>query len=308
MSDKSWLVFSEEVADAMATGKPVVALESTIISHGMPWPKNLSCARLLEETVREEGAVPATIALMNGAIHVGLSAAELEELASGQGTLKVSRRDLAWVLSSKKMGATTVAATMICAEMAGIKVFATGGIGGVHREGHLTMDISADLLELAKTDVAVVCAGAKAILDIGRTLEFLETHGVPVVGYQTDAFPAFYTRDSGYGVSARCDSAMDVAKLLHTKWSLNLKGGVIVGNPVPEAAAMDDRMIDQAIEQALKEANDAGISGKDVTPFLLGRVKELTEGDSLETNIALVKNNAAVASKIAVALTSLTSN
>lgn len=293
---------SPEVAEAKESGKPIVALESTIISHGMPYPQNLETARALENDVRQEGAVPATIAIMDGRIRIGLDEEALEYLAKAKNVSKVSRRDLPIILSQGTTGATTVAATMIGAHLAGIKIFATGGIGGVHRDGENTLDVSADLTELAQTPVAVVCAGAKSILDIGRTLEYLETQGVPVIGYNHDRFPAFYTRDSGYGVDADMHSPKAVAAMLNTKWDLGLKGGAIIANPVPEADAMDPDIIDNIIEKALKEASEQGISGKAVTPFLLNRVKELSEGHSLVTNIALVRNNARVAARIACEL------
>ena len=280
----------------------MVALESTLISHGMPYPQNAETARTLEKIIRDEGATPATIALVDGKIQVGLDDALLEHLATDKNVLKASRRDLPYLLSQRKTGATTVAATMICADLAGIRVFATGGIGGVHRGGETSLDISADLQELARTSVAVVCAGAKSILDIGRTLEMLETLGVPVVGYGTDQFPAFYTRSSGYGVDARIDTLTDLANLLKTKWALGLGGGVLVANPVPEAAAMPTAAIDAATEQALAEVGARGLQGKAVTPFLLERVAALTSGRSLATNIALVENNARVAAGLAIAL------
>ncbi len=286
----------------MSAGKPVVALETTIISHGMPYPQNIETARSVERIIREHGAVPATIGILNGHVKIGLNAAELETFATHPSVEKVSRRDFAHVLSSGKVGATTVAATMIGAALAGIEVFATGGIGGVHREGEKTMDISADLTELARTNVAVVCAGAKSILDIGRTLEYLETHGVPVVGYKTDVFPSFYSRESGFSVDFRLDSPDEVAAMLRTKWELGLSGGAVIANPVPEAHAMKHEEIEGVIRQALREANEQHIAGKKVTPFLLSRIKQLTEGKSLATNIQLVYHNAAVAAQIAVAL------
>ena len=297
----SYLNLSKEVADALQAGKPVVALESTIISHGMPYPQNVETARALETLVRDEGAVPATIALLEGKIQVGLGEAELERLGSNPDVTKVSRRDLPHVLATKKVGATTVAATMICAELAGIQVFATGGIGGVHRGGERSLDISADLRELARTDVAVVCAGVKSILDIGRTLEVLETLGVPVVGYGTNEFPAFYTRSSGFTAPQRVDTPAELAELIKTKWALGLKGGVLVANPVSEQDAMPDSTIQKAISQALQEADEKGIQGKGVTPYLLKRIVTLTEGESLRTNISLVKNNVWVAAQLAVA-------
>ena len=298
----SYLNLSEEVADAVRTGKPVVALESTIISHGMPYPQNVETARALETLARDEGAVPATIALLAGKIQVGLGEAELEQLGSDPGVTKVSRRDLPYVLANKQVGATTVAATMICAELAGIRVFATGGVGGVHWGGERSLDISADLQELARTDVAVVCAGVKSILDIGRTLEILETLGVPVVGYGTDDFPAFYTRTSGFTLEQRVDTPAELAELIKTKWALGLRGGVLVANPVPEKDAMPAPVIQTAIDQALEEVETKGIQGKEVTPYLLGRIVTLTKGESLRTNIALVKNNVRVAAQLATAL------
>ncbi len=305
MKREDLLAYSQEVAQARSRNQAVVALESTIISHGMPWPQNLETARELEAIVRQNGAIPATIAVLKGKIQVGLERDQLEQLAKDPQVQKVSRRDLPLVLASGQPGATTVAATMICAQMAGIKLFATGGIGGVHRGGEDSMDVSADLTELAQSNVAVVCAGAKAILDIGRTLEYLETHGVPVIGYGTAAFPAFYTRESGFLANARMDQPQEVAKMLAIKWSLGLNGGVIIGNPVPEQDALEASICEDAIQKALAEAEAAQISGKRVTPFLLRRIKELTAGDSLVTNIALVRNNAAVAAQIAVCLQQL---
>ena len=298
----SYLNFSEEVRAAKLSGKPVVALESTIISHGMPYPQNVQTAREVENIIREQGAVPATIAIIDGKIHIGLSDAELEQLGQSKDALKVSRRDLPYVLTSKKLGATTVAATMICAELAGISIFVTGGIGGVHRGAETSFDISADLQELARTSVAVVCAGAKSILDLGLTLEYLETYGVPVVSVGQTAFPAFFTRDSGYRADFQLDTADEQADFIHAKWSLGLRGGVIIANPVPESEAMPKDEIDGMTEQALREAAQQGIVGKAVTPFLLSRIKELTGGRSLATNIALVKNNAKVGAQLALAL------
>ena len=297
-----WLTLSDEVRTAQLEGRPIVALESTIISHGMPYPQNVETAVTLEALVRDEGAVPATIALLEGKIQVGLGEAELEQLGSDPNVTKVSRRDLPYVLAKKEVGATTVAATMICADLAGIRVFATGGVGGVHRGGERSLDVSADLQELARTDVAVVCAGVKSILDIGRTLEVLETLGVPVVGYGTNDFPAFYTRSSGFTVEQRVDTPAELAELVNTKWALGLKGGVLVANPVPEADAMPTAAIQTAVEQALAEAEEKGIHGKEVTPYLLERIVTLTEGESLRTNIALVKNNVRVAAQLATAL------
>jgi pseudouridylate synthase len=299
---EKWLEYSQEVTEAKEAGKPVVALESTIISHGMPYPQNVHTAREVEQIVRENGAVPATIAILDGKIKIGLSDEELEYLGQSRDVEKASRRDLPYLLSAKKNGATTVAATMICAELAKIEVFVTGGIGGVHREAETTMDISADLQELAKTNVAVVCAGAKSILDLGLTLEYLETQGVPVVGYRTDSLPAFYTRTSQYYVNFRLDTPEAVAEMIKTKWELGLDGGVVVANPIPEEDALEEGFIAQVIEKALGEASENQIGGKQVTPFLLGKVKELTDGKSLIANISLVKNNARVGAKIAASL------
>ncbi|QTH46827.1 pseudouridine-5'-phosphate glycosidase [Cohnella sp. LGH] len=297
-----YLTFTDEVREALDSGKPIVALETTIISHGMPYPQNIEMARTVERIIREQGAVPATIGIMDGRVKIGLNEQELEAFATSNPVEKVSRRDFAYLLSSGKIGATTVAATMIGAALAGIDVFATGGIGGVHREGETTMDVSADLTELAQTNVAVVCAGAKSILDIGRTLEYLETHGVPVIGYNTDEFPSFYARESGYGVDFRLDEPAQVADVLNKKWQLGLQGGAIIANPVPAESALQHAEIEGVIQQALNEAKEQNITGKKVTPFLLARIKELTAGRSLETNIALVYHNAKVAAQIAVAL------
>jgi pseudouridine-5'-phosphate glycosidase len=298
-----FLTLAPEVDQAIRAGAPVVALESTVISHGMPYPANVATALELEALIRAEGAVPATIAVLDGRIRVGLTRAEIERLGNGQTPVsKLSRRDLPVVLAQGGLGATTVAATMIAARMAGIPVFATGGIGGVHRGAPTTFDISADLQELARTSVAVVCAGAKSILAIGLTLEVLETLGVPVLGFGTSAFPAFYTRTSGFGVDARVDSPAEVAAICRTKWAMGLEGGVLVANPVPAAYALAPSIIEPAIAQALEEAQAGGITGKRVTPFLLARVKELTGGDSLDTNVALIRNNARLAGQIAVEL------
>jgi len=299
---RSVLSISPEVADALAQGRAVVALESTIITHGMPYPQNLQMAGEVEAIVRAAGAVPATIALMGGRIRVGLTAPDLEQLAeTGMAAAKASRRDVAALLTAQATAGTTVATTMQAAEMAGIQLFATGGIGGVHRGAELSFDISADLDELSRTPVAVVCAGAKAILDLPKTLEVLETKGVPVIGYGTDDFPAFWTRSSGLRADHRLDTPEAVAELLETQFSVGM-GGVLIGNPIPEADAMDPAFIGAMIERALADAEAAGIQGKGTTPYLLKRIFELTEGKSLVSNIALVKNNAAVAARIAVAL------
>lgn len=296
----SYLDIKPEVADALANGLPVVALESTIISHGMPWPDNATTAKEVEQIIRDAGAVPATIAIINGRLKAGLTSDEIDTLAkAGQSVAKCSRRDLPYVVARGEHGATTVAATMIIADMAGIRVFATGGIGGVHRGAQQSFDISADLQELAHTSVAVICAGAKSILDLGLTREYLETQGVPVLGYQTDSLPAFYTRTSEHSVDYRLDSDTDIAAFLNAKWGMELNGGVVIANPIPEAYAMDPAKIQQAIEQALAESVEQGISGKDSTPFLLARVAELTGGDSLASNIQLVFNNARLAAGIA---------
>ncbi len=300
----SYLDIHPEVAQALAERRPVVALESTIISHGMPYPQNVATALQVEAEVRAHGAVPATIAILGGRLKAGLSADEIEALGrAGHGVAKVSRRDLPFIVSVGAMGATTVAATMLIAAMAGIRVFATGGIGGVHRGAQQSFDISADLQELARTPVAVVCAGAKSILDLGLTLEYLETHGVPVVGYRTPWLPAFFTRESPFKVDYQLDSADAIAAALHAKWAMGLDGGVVVANPIPQEHAMPQAAIDAAVAQALQEAAEQGISGKASTPFLLARVCEITGGDSLASNIQLVLNNARLAAGIAAAYT-----
>lgn len=298
-----YLDISPEVKAALDEGRPVVALESTIISHGMPYPKNVETALLVEQTIRDNGAVPATIAVIGGRLKAGLSHEEIEYLGkTGRGVAKASRRDLPALVARGADGATTVTTTMIIAHMAGINVFTTGGIGGVHRGAEVTMDISADLEELAQTPVMVVCAGAKSILDLGLTLEYLETKGVPVIGYGTDELPAFYTRKSGFGVDYRVDSPEELAAMFRAQRELNYKGGMLVTNPIPEQYAMDKEVIDKAIEQALAEAKEQHVHGKETTPFLLARVVELTGGDSLESNIKLVLNNATVAAKTAAEL------
>ncbi|WP_330389600.1 pseudouridine-5'-phosphate glycosidase [Geosporobacter ferrireducens] len=298
---EKYLEIKSEIKKALADKKPVVALESTIISHGMPYPQNIETAKKVEALIRENGAVPATIGILQGKMKVGLTEEELNYMGKGEDILKVSRRDLPFVLAKELNGATTVASTMIIAALAGIKVFVTGGIGGVHRGAQETFDISADLMELAHTDVAVVCAGAKSILDIGLTLEYLETHGVPVVGFQTADFPAFFTRKSGYPVDYRVDTVEEVAAAMKAKWNLNLHGGMIIGNPIPLEHEMNRQLIDQAIADALKEANEQGIKGKQITPFLLSKIKGITEGKSLQSNIELVYNNARVGAQIAAA-------
>ena len=297
-----YLDIAPEVQEALAAGKPVVALESTIISHGMPYPKNVETALLVEQTIRDNGAVPATIAIIGGRLKAGLSREEIEYLGkTGRGVVKASRRDLPAIVARGIDGATTVATTMIIAHMAGIKIFATGGIGGVHRGAETTMDISADLEELAQTPVMVVCAGAKSILDLGLTLEYLETKGVPVIGFGTEELPAFYTRQSGFGVDYRVDCSCELAKMFKAQHELGYKGGMLVTNPIPEEYAMPKEVIDNAIETALRESVEQGIKGKETTPFLLAKVVELTGGNSLESNIQLVLNNARLAAKTAVA-------
>ncbi len=297
---KHSLVINREVRDAIAENKAVVALESTIISHGMPYPQNVETARLLEQTVRENGGIPATIALLNGKIHIGLAPDELDFLAAGKNIAKASRRDLPFLMAGERHAATTVAATMICADLAGVRFFATGGIGGVHRGAGETMDISADLREFAETPVLVVSAGAKAILDIPLTMEYLETMGIPVLGYCTDEMPAFYYPDSGIKVPVRVNSAAEAAAVFKNSLSMGYRSGILVGNPVPSQDALARDKIEASIEQALVDARARGIKGQQVTPFLLARLNEITAGESLKTNISLVRNNAAVCTKIAV--------
>ena len=299
----SYLDIAPEVQQALAQGQPVVALESTIISHGMPYQQNVATALEVEAEVRKHGAVPATIAIIRGRLQAGLSHEDIETLGkSGREVVKVSRRDIPFIVAAGQTGATTVASTMIIAAMAGIRIFATGGIGGVHRNAQQSFDVSADLQELAQTPVAVVCAGAKSILDLRLTLEYLETHGVPVVGYQTSALPAFFTRDSAFNVDYRLDTPREIAQVLHAKWAMQLQGGMVIANPIPEAYAMPRAVIDSAITQALDEAQAQGIGGKESTPFLLARVCELTGGDSLAANIQLVLNNARLACAVATEL------
>jgi len=299
-SDNEYLDIADDVAAALQDGEPVVALESTIISHGMPHPRNVETALRVEKTVRAAGAVPATIAVIGGRLKVGLSESEIGRLGErGQQVVKTSRRDLPFVVARKESGATTVAATMIIAAMAGIRVFATGGIGGVHRGVEESMDVSADLEELAQTDVAVVCAGVKSVLDIGRTLEYLETKGVPVVGYRTDTLPAFYTRSSGFPVDYRVDTAGEIAAAMNARRDLGLKGGMVIANPIPEEHAMDNAEIDSVIEKAIVDMVRERVTGKDTTPYLLARIAERTGGRSLDANIQLVLNNARLAAEIA---------
>ena len=300
-----YLNIHPEVIEALLNNKPVVALESTIISHGMPYPENVNMALKVEEIIRSEGAVPATIAILNGIIKVGLTHDEIEFLAKEKDVLKVSKRDFGFTISQKRTGATTVSATMLVAKMAGIKIFATGGIGGVHRGAQETFDISRDLEELANVDVAVVCAGAKSILDLGLTLEYLETKGVEVLGYQTKELPAFYSRESGFELDYNMSSPKEIAALLHAKWSLGLTGGAVIANPIPKEFSMDSKKINHVIDQALSSASDQGIKGKDTTPYLLSKVKEMTHGESLTANLELVYNNARLAAKIAKEYTKL---
>lgn len=303
---KNYLEISDEVKNALENNKPVVALESTIISHGMPYPQNVETALKVENIVRENGGVPATIAIINGKLKAGLSKEEIELLGKeGLNVTKVSRRDIPYIVANKLNGASTVATTMIIAAMAGIKIFATGGIGGVHRGAEKTMDISADLLELANTDVAVICAGAKSILDLGLTLEYLETNGVPVLGNQTKELPAFYTRKSGFNLDYAVNSPEEFANILKSKWDLGLKGGVVIANPIPEEYSMDYDTISNAINEAVKEAETLGIHGKDSTPFLLDKIQKLTGGNSLKSNIELVFNNTKLATQIASELCKL---
>lgn len=298
-----YLDVSEEVAKAVAANKPVVALESTIISHGMPYPQNVETALKVEQVIRENGAVPATIAIIGGRLKAGLTREEIEHLGkTGYDVPKVSRRDLPVIIARGMDGATTVTTTMIIAALAGIKIFATGGIGGVHRGAETTMDISADLEELAQTPVMVICAGAKSILDLGLTLEYLETKGVPVIGYQTEELPAFYTRKSGFGVDYRLDTPRELAEAFHVKQEMGLAGGMLVTNPIPEEFSMDPAVINQAIDAAIEESKQKGIHGKETTPFLLAKIKEITGGDSLDSNIQLVLNNARLAARTAAAL------
>ena len=303
MESNRYLDIAPEVKSALDAGRPVVALESTIISHGMPYPQNRDTALEVERIIRDLGAVPATVAILGGRLKAGLSEAEIDYLArTGSGVAKASRRDLPVLVAKGADGATTVTTTMMIAAMAGIEVFATGGIGGVHRGAEVTMDISADLEELAETPVMVICAGAKSILDLGLTLEYLETKGVPVIGYGTDELPAFYTRQSGFGVDYRADSPAQLASMFRAQKELGMRGGMLVTNPIPEEYAMDKAVIDAAIAQALRESVEQGVHGKETTPFLLARVVELTGGSSLESNIQLVLNNAALAAKTAVEL------
>lgn len=298
-----YLDISQEVAEALAENKPVVALESTIISHGMPYPQNVETALKVEQVIRDNGAVPATIAIIGGKLKAGLTKAEIEHLGkTGSAVTKVSRRDLPIIVAKGMDGATTVATTMIIASLAGIKVFATGGVGGVHRGAETTMDISADLEELAMTPVMVICAGAKSILDLGLTLEYLETKGVPVIGYGTDELPAFYTRKSGFGVDYQLNTPKELAEAFLVKQAVGLKGGMLVTNPIPGEYSMDSEVINKAIDEAIAESKRQGIHGKDTTPFLLAKVKEITGGDSLDSNIQLVFNNARLAAQTAAEL------
>ena len=296
---KKYVEYSDEVKKAMEEGKPVVALESTIISHGMPYPQNIETAKACEEIIRENGAVPATTAIICGKIKIGLSDEELEFMATSKDIIKASRRDFAYIVSQGLNGATTVASTIIASRLAGIKIFVTGGLGGVHRHAEVTFDISRDLEELAANDIMIVCAGCKSILDIGLTLEYLETKGVPVFGYQTDYMPAFFTRKSEFKVDYNIKNPKEAAEAAKAQWELGLQGGILLTNPIPESDSMDEEKINTAIEKALVEAEEKGIHGKETTPFLLSKVLEVTEGKSLEANIALVKNNARLGAEVA---------
>lgn len=302
---EKYLEINPEVKEALEKNQPVVALESTIISHGMPYPANVETALNVCEIVRVNGAVPATIGIVKGKFKVGMTEEEIEYFAQAKDILKISRKDIPFAISQKKNGATTVAGTMIIANMAGIKIFVTGGIGGVHRGASESFDISADLMELANTDVVVVCAGAKSILDIGATLEYLETKGVPVLGYQTDEFPAFYTRKSGFKIDYDMKTVEDVASFIKAKQELNLRGGVVLGCPIPEENELDSQMIGKVIDEAIVKSNEQGITGKEVTPFLLNEIKEITKGDSLAANIQLVFNNAQIGARLAYQLQSI---
>lgn len=303
---ENYLVISREVQKALQENLPVVALESTIISHGMPYPKNVETALKVESIVRENGATPATIAIIGGKLVVGISPEQIDYLGNkGLDVTKASRRDIPILVSREEDGATTVAATMIIANLAGIKIFATGGIGGVHRGAETNMDISADLEELSNTNVSVICAGAKSILDLGLTLEYLETKGVPVIGYETDELPAFYTRESGFKVNYRMDSPMEIAKAIKAKMDLQLNGAMLITNPIPKKYAMDKNVISKAIDEAVTEAKSLGVAGKDITPYLLDKIQKITSGQSLESNIQLVYNNVMLGAKIASELCKL---
>ena len=300
MKLNSYLDVHPEVENALNSKQPIVALESTIISHGMPYPENIETALMVEDTVRANNAIPATIAIIKGRLKVGLTKKEIEFLATNDEVRKISRRDLAITVSQKLSGSTTVASTMIIANLAKIAVFATGGIGGVHRGAEKTLDISADLEELSRTNVCVVCAGAKSILDIGLTLEYLETKGVPIIGYKTSDLPAFYSSKSGFNVDYRVDSAFDISEILKTKWSLSINGGVLITNPIPKTFELELTMMNEAINKAIIEAEKEKITGKEITPYLLSKVNEITQGKSLNANIKLIQNNAVLASKIAI--------
>ena len=300
MKLNSYLDVHPKVENALNSKQPIVALESTIISHGMPYPKNIETALMVEDTVRANNAIPATIAIIKGRLKVGLTKKEIEFLATNDEVRKISRRDLAITVSQKLSGSTTVASTMIIAHLAKIAVFATGGIGGVHRGAEKTLDISADLEELSRTNVCVVCAGAKSILDIGLTLEYLETKGVPVIGYKTSELPAFYSSKSGFKVDYRVDSAFKIAEILKTKWSLSINGGVLVTNPIPKKFELELAMMNEVINKAIIEAEKEKITGKEITPYLLSKVNEITQGKSLNANIKLIQNNAVLAAKIAI--------
>lgn len=300
MITNSYLEVKEEVSKALHEHQPVVALESTIISHGMPYPKNVEVALNVEKIIREKGAIPATIAVINGKIKVGLTADEIEFMAKSKNILKASRMDLPVIVAKKLNAATTVAGTMIISNLAGIRVFVTGGIGGVHRNAQQTFDISADLQELSKTNVAVISAGPKAILDLNLTKEYLETFGVPVLGFKTEELPCFYSRNSGVNLPYKIENARQAAQIMKAKWDLDLKGGLIIANPIPEEYSMDTKIIEEIIEKAISEAEKQNIKGKELTPFLLSKIKDLTKGESLEANIELVYNNARLGADIAI--------
>jgi pseudouridylate synthase len=299
---EKYLDIHPEVQDALDSGKAVVALESTIISHGMPFPQNRDTAVRCQEIIREKGAVPATIGILKGRPTIGLDRAQIEVMATDDSVIKVSRRDLPFVVSQERNGATTVASSMILAHMAGIQIFVTGGIGGAHRGAHKTFDVSADLMELAQTDVAVVCSGCKSIIDIGLTLEYLETHGVPIVGYMTDEFPAFYTRKSGFKVDFRVETPEELARAIQAKWDLKLQGGLVISNPIPEEFAMSQDLINESIDEAVEKADQLDIRGKELTPFLLSEIESYTRGESLKSNQELVYSNTYLAAELAVSL------
>lgn len=300
MNYKNIIDIKDDVKEALKKNEPVVALESTIISHGMPYPDNYNTALEVENIVRKNGSIPATIGIIDGVIKIGMNENEIMMFSKSKNIYKASRRDIPILVSKRMNASTTVAATMICASLSNIKVFATGGIGGVHREAQYTFDISADLQELSKTNVAVISSGAKSILDIKLTLEYLETMGIPVIGYNTDKFPAFYTRSSPYNVDYNINKVSEIADIMHYKWNLNIDGGILITNPINEKYSFDENLINNAINEALIEANNKNIKGKDITPYLLEKINVITKGESLKSNIALIKSNASLASEIAV--------